>query len=380
MAPLTLENCKTRFQLCAYLIYKYLILKDDVEIIFDQLPPKGKTITHRHYMNTYKMEKGDHVIVVDNKGFHDRSTTFNNKLKENIKGAIVSVNISNVYYCGEDMMFFMDNCCNLRKNTICINWLCDSEELYPTKNENSIRILVQQPKNNTIKSFKKYQEMVNKIIKFKSANKEHINIEVGCYANNHYRDLSTNEITQLDNYEMRYDIFRKTDIYFIMSNCFDRDILYSLGLCNVLFVSHESFINPKIIDDFDIIFYKNIQISWEKIISKLNNVKSREKVINSGLNCKTSIDKIFNYVSLYTKFRDPDQVKEDNKIKSSKLYASQKRYERELKNLTKRIEASVPASKKTDQKSNENKETNKKPVEREKGKRLIQSKLRFTTW
>ena len=351
MPPLSLEYCKNKFQLHAYSIYKYITSNTNNEVCFNKLPPKGISLIHNYYINTYKLDNADHVIIVDEGSLYSRTSKLKNKLREFIKGAIVSVDSSNVYYGGEDMLFFMDTCSGSRKNTKCINWLCDGEELYSDKNENTIKILIQKPNNNINKRLDVYNKILTNIIQFKEANKGQIDVEIGNLSNNHYENLSTNEIIPIDNYEKKYNILRNTDIYFIISNAFDRELIYELGLCNVLFITNKNLINNKIINNFDFIFYENLSISWREIINRLNKVRSRYKLINSGFDCATGINKILKYLESYElKDTFKDTFKDTSKIKKTN------------DKLTSNInEPSIKT----------------KSVERHSGSRMIQSKLRL---
>lgn len=247
--PTSLERCRNKFQLYAYMVYKRL--KGDNDVIID----------HLDYPYA---DNADHIIVIGENAYrHD--------LKTRARGTVTTLNVSNVSYQGEQLMFYMDNCCSTRANTICINWLLDHHELYPDKDDR-LHIVIQKPDGDC----KLYDKIVNTMLKVK---KKH-NITLGALSNNYYKDLLSDSITVLDNYKVRYDLWRKIHVYIATTDVFDRELLYNLAMTNVLIVSNEAFISPRVLNDIDCIFYDN-DISWKNIINRLKHVKSRDEILKS---------------------------------------------------------------------------------------------------
>jgi hypothetical protein len=357
--PVSLYLCKNRFQVYACTLYNYLLTKENMEVSFDQLPLKGKTIINNHSLVNYKITRGDHAIIIDDRGFKSRSSRFKEKLKECIRGSVTSIGVSTVYYGNEDNYFYMDCCSPVRQNCTYINWLNDDINFIPNKDVGIIRILIQKPENNLHNKLNNYHDVIKKIKKFIDVNQDNVNIDVGILGNRFYENLLTEEIIIFDNCQEKYNIMRQTDIYIITSDAFDRELLYEFGLSNTLIVTNKNLIDGQIIDDYDTVYY-NKTIPWSQIIESLNNVKSRERIINK----QKSIDVIYQYFESYTDFKDVDKIIEENKINNSKYYKARKAYI-EAKQKLNKIEPIDP--------------NDKKPVERERGRRLVQSRLRLSS-
>jgi hypothetical protein len=382
--PISLNMCQNKFQVYTYLLYKYLNRKDNVEIVFNILPLRGKGITNNHSLSKYNIHKGDHVIVVDDRGFKSRNKKFKEKLREHISGAITSIGISSVYFGGEDKFFYMDNCSLKRNNTECIGWLCDEDDFIPNQEIGLIKILVQKPENNIHGRLDYYHDVLDNITKFIDANQNNIEVDVGILGNKFYENLKTGETIIFKNYAEKYDIMRQTDIYFITSDAFNREILYEFGLSNTLIVTNKNMINDSIIKYFDIVYYKK-NIPWSTIIESINNIKSRNKIINDNCTAKKSIDIIYQYFDSYNNFKDITKVIDENKVKNSKFYRTRKAYKEKLDKEKKLKDELVKNNKSTNMgiidnndKSTKNKISKEKPkVERESGLRLVQSRLRL---
>lgn len=280
--PISLENCKNRFQLYAYMLYKYI--KDDT-ILFKNLNIHNDDIINQNI---------DHIIIIGEKAYKP-------EYKKNIKGIVVTLNVSNITYQGEDILFYMDNCCNNRNNTTLLNWLNDPEELYPIKDD-KINVIIQKPN----KECQLYEKIINTMTKVKN---KHHNIKLGILSNNYYKDLSSNSITILDNYKTRFDIIKSTNVYIITSDMFDRELLYNFAFCNTLIVTNDIFINPKILNDIDCIFYEN-EISWKNIINGLKHVNSRHRLMEY----KTAINAITKMTQFLEPFDDTETTETENDI------------------------------------------------------------------
>ena len=272
--PVSLENCKNRFQLYAYMLYKHI--KDSyAEITFN-------------HIGSPCVNNADHTIII---GDNSHRPDF---------GKVMTLGISNVSHQGEDMMFYMDNCCNDRTNTIYIGWLNDPTELYPDKDD-TLHVLIQNP----YKECKLYDKIVNTMTKVKNKHK----ITVGILSNNYYRNLNTNSITVLDNYKVRYEIIRKSHVYILTSNMFDRELLYNFAMCNTLIVTNDTFISPKILNDVDCLFYDD-DISWKDIVSRVKHINSRERIIK----LKTAEHAITKMVGFMEPFDDSERSSESNDV------------------------------------------------------------------
>ena len=255
----SLYDCKNRYQLYAYLLYKYLnqqnilvIFKNDNMVIHDD----------------------DHFIIIGSSRLKDRM---------NCK-TVTRLDISNLHhYQNENTMFYMDNFCRPRDDTKLIGWLCDSDNLYPDTSDKLLRIVMQD----------RNDEIIDGIIGIR----EIYDVEIGIMTNNYYEDITTGSVTILDNYESRYDIIRKTDVYVITSNIFDRELLYNFAMCDTVLVLDDRFINAKIDKDFDFVCYdKDDGVLWDQVMDKLVGFKSRDKIMQSGLNCASdAVSKIVDW-------------------------------------------------------------------------------------
>jgi hypothetical protein len=369
-APNDINNCITRYQYYAYLIYKHLISYDLIVVNFMRLPPKGTNLINNHYLTTYKINDADHVIIADPKGCYSRSHKFIDKLQESVSGAIVGISNNNIYYSGEDKLFYFDKIVSPRKNTFHIGWLIDKKEIYPN-DDGKINILIQKPSNNLHKNMEKYQNMVNSISEFIN-NNDNTNFEFGIYENNRYHDLLTDEKIFLPNYESKLEIIRRTNIYFITSNSFDREFMLDLGMANAMVVSKKNMVRKDLTKLIDCVFFDKF-INWQKIIEKLNNIKSRVNLLSNGVSATNSISNIYSHLVAYTDFRNIEEIKEKNRMKS-KFYRTIKKYnDGEITNNT---NDENNKEKRFDPK-NKYSPSKKSGHKRGGGLRLVQSKLRL---
>jgi len=229
--------------------------------------------------------------------------------KKCARGLVTTLNVSNVSYQGEDIMFYMDNCCSKRKNTVCINWLNDQLELYPDKDD-KLHVVIQKPDEEC----KLYDKIVSTMLKVK---KKH-NITLGVLSNNYYKDLLSDSITILDDYKVRYELIRKIHIYIATTDVFDRELIYNLAFVNTLIVTNDAFVNPKILNDVDCLFYDN-DISWKNIVNRLKHVKSRDEILKS-MTASHAIMKMIQFMEPVDEPEDTDN-KDDiivHKIKRTK--------------------------------------------------------------
>jgi hypothetical protein len=240
----------------------------------------------------------DHIIVIG-------ENAYKSDFKKCARGMVTTLNISNVIYQGEEIMFYMDNCCNSRKNTVCINWLNDHHELYPDKDD-KLHVVIQKPDGEC----KLYDKIVNTMLKVK---KKH-NITLGSLSNNYYKDLISDSITVLDNYNVRYDLIRKIHVYITTTDVFDRELLYNLALTNVLVVSNEAFIHPRVLNDIDCLFYDN-DISWKNIVNRLKHVKSRDELLKS----KTAAHAITKMIQFMEPFDELEATDKEDEIVIHKI-------------------------------------------------------------
>lgn len=322
--PTNLSDCQTKTQLFAYYLYKYLSLKNDIDIILYRAPTKGKSISHNRLYSNLKMQNADHIILIQNKGFYGRNKKFKACLSKFITGSMFSLTQNNFYLGNEDMLFYVNRLgLKFRNNTTCIGWASDCNKLIPNQDSDSINILIG---NNNNKIMENVKNFINK-------NNDYIDIILSEYTHNNY---DGNII--LRNYEDRYDILKKADIYIITTQCCDYNLIFDLAMLNCVIISPNDYLHREVAELLDVITYTN-DIPWEIVIDRLNTVNTRQKLIKLGYTWENAINIIYNNLNDYkinnkqidnidnidniNKIYDGDKIN-NNRSNPNKIYDSDK--------------------------------------------------------
>lgn len=307
--PISLSECKTRFEVYTYILYHYLNRYDDVELYISTAISPGD-------INMLKLKKYvypvmDHVIFVENKGFR-RRMGYVDKLRSTTKGLICSININSLCIDNEDICFYMMNQ-TIKHNAFFISCVGDPNLNYSNKTNYSecLNIIVQDTVN-----YDKLIELVNFIKKNLTDNKDIIdNCSILIKKSYGFETWSTDDIYISDtNYEMTYFDnatkqlksynefyvqYAQTHIFFVTQPIVNEDdnmLLFELSMSNVLIVSPETFVDSKIAKQFNIYTYKT-DINWYNIISQLHNYNIRDNLIENEHTWKNAVDKIYNLIS-----------------------------------------------------------------------------------
>lgn len=290
------NNCKTRSQYNAYLVYKYLTETnfENLEIIYRACCPQGKC--HNKNSSHNEIPIVDHILFVEDRCLFKRSKQYLEKLKKSCKGMICLITQHNKNFSGEDMLFYFTPSYIPNTNSYLLNPLIDTTICTPKKDEFVLKIL-----------FENKYSFINTLVNGLSTINTHKNIIIvrkdGHNFETYIYDKKNKNITlSYQKLAITYtDILNEyctTDIY-IATTQENEYKLYELGACNTLIIANNNLLNNKLVNKLNILTYDiKDNIPWNKIIVTLDDFNLRDKLQDISYNIE--LDKVYTFLREHT--------------------------------------------------------------------------------
>ncbi len=312
--PLLLKNCRTMFDTVLVYLVKYLSMYDNINIIYGVPIPRIRSSTYLNHLKQVVYPIVDHCILVDDKGFHSRLPNFLEKLRETTKCTISSIGISNVYYGGEDMLFYFSGSgLKDRPNTCSLGWVSDYDETVTdtiTRNYSSLNILFNDydtvlPGTLSNEDIKKKVSVgatiVRKLQKFKEK-QSYVDVNLKQVRTDGFRNFTTNNAGKWQTFgnsnsdSDRHNILSSANIYIIVNSLnIDKFFISELALMNVSIIAPYGLFDASFVKLYEIETYEGSIIPWHKI--KFNGTNNQQKLVNEGCTWKDAVAKIYHMMT-----------------------------------------------------------------------------------
>jgi hypothetical protein len=324
--PDKIENCKTRFQVFAYYIFKYLSKFEYITVILSSCPHRGKTELHQKLVKNFVVPDGDHLILVDEGGFYARPKEFKTRIRMKIYGAICSVGLTNVYLGEEDILFYISPFgLQQRKNTLCLGWLSDSNVVTSNKLKNTINVLISYNLNQPIKEIKeiKILDTIYEFVRSNRKNGSNVIMKQLLDEGTKILELSrkieeSGKMCYFTNYKDRFDLYSESNIFFLLDRRIDKLTLVEMAMANIIIVSPKDYLDNNLINLLNIITYVDT-IDWNEIVTRLNNNNNtREKLLSNNHCWSKGINNIVEFLNEF-KLEKVDQEAQNLIIKEKEI-------------------------------------------------------------
>lgn len=280
-----IQNCKTRMEFFVYTLSTLL--------------PNVSLKNCSQNLNNISV---DHTIFVSETGFYYENNNLLKNIRQFTKYTVSTLALSGKFYTCEDIMF------GLTRNTLNSKYIYVKppldQDLYIARSTDLYYIYFDDKKElynlqmiNMSETIKKLD--INNTIILCSISNEVIT----------YYDIDMNLIQTLnfDSYLDYINEISKANLYIVTSTCSDIYKLYELSMCNVLIVSHDTYIPKNIVDELNIYTYTNIDnVNWPNIFEVSEEFNIREKLCMYTWSNMTSI--MLNELSKYDNEIKKEQV------------------------------------------------------------------------
>lgn len=301
-----------RFNLIPFLISKYFEEIEDVEVVFKRAYPN---ITYNVKRKDYLFsETFDHIILINSIGFYKKDIDYLNYLKTKSTYSVSSVCINTKYFKGEDMLFYISNRTLNRERTFYLGPVSEEKLLIPKKEDDILYFLIDSPHNNINNNY--YPIIFKKIKKFMDRHsdksipfvlKRLINDGIETF------DETIDEFTlfqKLNHLEL-IDEICKVNIFFVTNNGVDHQFLFEMSMACTLIVSPKNTIFSDSVKKHLNIFElqnNNTKIPWKDILSNINDLDDRSKLIVNKLTWRNASIQIYHSLLEYQNKIEPKKV------------------------------------------------------------------------
>lgn len=345
--PFDITKCKTKFQVFAALIYKYLSAYEDVEIITMECPPNCKDLR----LITCVIPQIDHALFIENDGFLNRHPEFLKQIRKYTAGLIcgISMYAKNISKQEDYVFHLLPQDLKLDK-FIYLNYPVDDVLFKPTRYSKKLEFMIGGNTTNCIDKFDITPLITLHVMNFINKNNT-VDINVKKIFIDHMEIY--NNVTQKNiyvnntiNYDMPFD-YNSTNIYFVSSKFEQPYFLYELSMLNVLIVAPENYLPKSLVNQLSILTYSlalnnnstNIIINfdeneiiadelydetinyddensgifmpWKLIFDKLNTHDIRNKLIEDKNTWSNAVDIIYQKMSNFIIPNKIEEIKEE---------------------------------------------------------------------
>ena len=316
--PMNLEQCKTRNELFIYLFKIILENFDNMEVVIAKCYPYLDTKDSFKKFAINVFPQVDHVLFIDDYGFHGKHQTFINQLRKHTTHSISSLLYDTKFSNLEDITFTFNNKqCN--NKTTFIKPPLDEYIYVPRKDKNIIYILLSKPSHMMHLGDTNISFILSKIDKLILKNDNcNIIFKIGIIDHKTVNLIDTRgTIIETKKFDMYIDFvyeISKANIFILSNKIVDLYLLYELAMCNTLIISKMNVINKYIVDELKIYTY-NEKFKWDDIFNALMTYNTRQFLLTNDYSwtnmLNTIIDKMKKFEETNFKIKE---IPNNNKI------------------------------------------------------------------